>query len=478
LSPKGGNFLLEEYIYLYYNKLKFQYIGVIFLIDFKDIHKYKENNRIEAKKALGGFPHSLWETYSAFANTIGGIILLGVIERPDKSFRTVNLPNPLDYVSEFWSTVKNRKKVSANILKEENVQIININGDNIIAIEVPRADRKDKPIYIGEDPFTGSYRRSGEGDYHCTRDEVLNMLSDRETQSKDRKVLENFDLKVFDFETVKRYRKLLNETTLVHCENLNDIEFLEKIKALKNNHPTIAGLLMFGKESEIKKKFPNFLLSYTEKTEDIKYRIISNSGEFSGNLFDFYLLVLDRIKSEIKLNKPMQYALNEALVNAIVHANYYGENGLVIEKRKKEIIISNPGGLRISTEDAISGVRSDPRNALLINMFNLIKISKKRGKGLSKINKIWKKQGLGSLKLKEEFNPDRTVLLLKLTRDNKASDEEKQKIIDFLTLNVQGTQKDFVKILNLKAGVVNAILKELEKEDIITINEKVYKLKS
>ena len=86
------------------------------MIDFSKIEQYRENNRIEAKKALGGLPKSIWETYSAFANTHGGIILLGVEELADKSFRTVDLPDPEKLIKEFWDIVNNPNKTSVNVL--------------------------------------------------------------------------------------------------------------------------------------------------------------------------------------------------------------------------------------------------------------------------------------------------------------------------------------------------------------------------
>ena len=146
------------------------------MIDLTNLEHYREGNRLEAKLALGGFPHSVWETYSAFANTAGGIILLGVEERQDHSLHAVDLPAPEKLIEEFWETVNDPQKVSVNFLRAEDVQLHIVEWNRIVVITVPEAPPARKPVYLGRDPLIGTYRRSGEGDYRCTPAEVQVML--------------------------------------------------------------------------------------------------------------------------------------------------------------------------------------------------------------------------------------------------------------------------------------------------------------
>ncbi len=145
------------------------------MFDFDNIEQYKENNRLEAKLALGGLPESIWETYSAFANTHGGLILLGVEEYPDRSLHPVDLPYPEEMIDEFFCLLNDPRKVSANILVPGDVTVEEVDGKCIIAIRVPSAPSEVRPVYIGGDPIGGSYCRRGDGDYRIpeeTRDET------------------------------------------------------------------------------------------------------------------------------------------------------------------------------------------------------------------------------------------------------------------------------------------------------------------
>ncbi len=233
------------------------------MIDFTQLGQYRENNRIEAKKALGGFPESVWETYSAFANTFGGIILLGVVEEKDRSLHAVNLPDPRQYIDEFWRVIGDKNRVSANILSAGDVSVQDVDGKNIIVITVPRASRQDKPVFIGGSPFGGTYRRSGDGDYRCSYSEVENMLRDAKITTPDT-FLTDLPLSALNEATIRRYRgDVLERRICGALTNAYGTDFLVRIGAARalgeRIFPTNAGLITFGKNAEIKRIFPKYI---------------------------------------------------------------------------------------------------------------------------------------------------------------------------------------------------------------------------
>ena len=489
------------------------------MLDFSNVTQYRENNRIEAKKAAGGLPRSIWETYSAFANTIGGVILLGVEELPDHSLRPIDLPDPEQLVTEFWNIINNPNKVSVNILSDRNVEIHEQDGCRFISITVPRARRFDKPVYIDSNPLTGTYRRNGEGDYKCTREAVQSMMRDAAAQTQDMIVLNDFDMSALDMDSLRRYRIRMKQHRPGHVwEELDDEQFLYKLGAAGRGddgklHPTSGGLLMFGFEYEITRQFPAYFLDYQERLEDDTRwtdRIVSSSGDWSGNLYDFYFRVYNRLQQEIKVpfrvekgervdETPVHTALREALANCLINTDYYGSRGVVIVRKKDSISLSNPGDFRIELEDAKSGGTSDPRNTALMKMFNLINVGERAGSGIPNIFDVWKKQAWSEPVLTEEFSPERITLTLALKKKEKAAVKSsgkkaavkssgkitalhKQRIIEYLTEHVSASSTELSELLGLKAPRVREILGELIEEDLIetkgTFRNRAYTIKT
>ena len=408
------------------------------MIDFENLSKYKENSRLEAKKAAGGLPQSIWQTYSAFANTNGGVILLGVEETSDKSLSIAGIKNPEKLIADFWNTVNNSNKISVNILKNRHVQIVEHDGKQIVVIEIPRAERMDRPIYLNNDVWS-AYRRDGEGDFHCSKASVRAMLRDSANETQDMLVLEEMSFSVFDYSTVKGYRNVMRNTRPNHVwDDLDDDDFLLKLGAIGRGkdeklHPTTAGLLMFGFEYEIVREYPHYFLDYQEHFDSgLRWtdRISSTSGEWSGNIFGFYykaynkLIQNPHIKIPFKIENgyrvddtPVHKALREALANCLINADYHGEGGVVIKNTSENITFENPGSLRIGIEEAISGGFSNPRNSALMKMFNLLDIGERAGSGIPNIYSVWKMQNWESPQIIERLDSkERVYLVLPLTK--------------------------------------------------------------
>ena len=99
-------------------------------------------------------------------------------ELPDKALHALDLLDPQWLIEDFWDILRDPAKVSINLLTDEDVQVHEIDGKQIIAITVPPAETRCKPVYLLQNPYRETYRRCGEGDYRCSREEVDAMFAE------------------------------------------------------------------------------------------------------------------------------------------------------------------------------------------------------------------------------------------------------------------------------------------------------------
>ena len=107
-------------------------------------------------------------------------------------------------------------------------------------------------------------------------------------------------------------------------------------------------------------------------------------------------------------------ALEEALANALAHANYYGRRGILVVKKGKELTISNPGTIRVTKEEFYAGGNSDPRNPNILKMFGFVNVGERAGSGVDKIMTAWKEQNWKEPEFDFSERSDRVTLKLEV----------------------------------------------------------------
>lgn len=455
------------------------------MINLSDLEEYRENNRIEAKRALGGFPHSVWETYSSFANTLGGVILLGVDEHKDHTLHAVDLPDRDGYIKIFRETLTDKTKVSARILTDKDIQKVDFQGKRVLVITVPRAERCDRPVYIGGDPYTGTYRRGGEGDYRCTPKQVSSMLRDSKKLGADMRIFKGIRFSDLDFESVKDCRLRLDMNgTDPETAKLSDLGFLKKTGAAAKDKkgrlcPTAAGLLIFGKRESILKKFKNFSLSYTDESNSSNG--IPPEDYSAENLYNFFFAVCEKLLN-VADGSQVFLALREALLNCIVNADYVQGGEVKIFTDGKQVTFTNSGSFRTSPYSAAKGGVSDPRNPAVKRLFKRFGLGEGNGGGVPYIFSVWRKKGWDMPRFTECFDPDYIALKLNFSlSDEKVPPPAVREllgalIISYLTEKRTLTEGEIAKEFNLSPAPLKKILDGLLSGRLIVKEGGKYKL--
>ena len=413
---------------------------VINLKTLDDLANLRESVEVECKLAAGAdgkgrLPREFWPTYSAFANTRGGIIVLGL--REDAGHFSLHGIEDVDrIVNDLFNTANNPEKVSVNLLDDNHVRRLSIEGKELIAVEVPAADRKQKPVYVNNNPLY-TYRRLYNGDRRCDQERIGRLYGDRE-DSRDHRVVLRSSIADLDPESLEAYRNTIRGYKPDHPWANGDCLTLLRALGAWDQDPetreeglTLAGILMLGQWHVIHRHFPYFFLDYQERPteeeqmrDDLRWvdRVI-HDGTWSGNIFDFYRRVVRRLYADVKVpfvlknnvrqdDTPVHKALREAMVNALIHADYRDRASVEILKQPSGFVFRHPGVLRVPAAKALRGGLSDCRNPSLQKMFLMIGLGEKAGSGMAKIQQGWQHTG-GTIRLEDSVEPfDYTLLKL------------------------------------------------------------------
>ncbi|MFZ2656236.1 MAG: ATP-binding protein [Victivallales bacterium] len=393
-------------------------VDLLFLMD--------EQERIEAKKA-SDIGKSVMETVCAFANEPGlggGYLLLGVETAPGTKigYRLVGLSDPDKLLNDLQTNCRSQFNVSLKIRTKSDM----LKGKQVIAVYIPEAQPSLKPVYFKAKGLPqGAWRRGPNGDYSCTEHDLEEIYQARSLLDYDTTPLNDASLSDIDSEAVERYRK---ERAKVNpdAEELqwNDTDLLLSLKCLcksgKKPKPTVAGILLFGKVSALRRLFPMFRVDYirvpgrewvpepdkrfdTVEMRDSMFRLITRA---SASVMDDLPKSFNLGEKDLQATeKPLlpHRLVRESIVNALMHPNCRKPSPVQIIRYSNRLEIRN-AGYSLKPCEQLGEPGSCPRNPSIAAVLHETDFAETKGSGIRTMQKLMKEAELSP----PLFESDRT----------------------------------------------------------------------
>ena len=368
-----------------------------------------ETNNIEFKKAKDGVPENLYDTFSSFSNTSGGIIIFGVDEK--NNYAICGITNP---------DIFQKKITEQSLMMEPKIRpiitICEYDGKIIASAEIPELDVFNKPCYYsGKGKMKGSYIRVGDADLPMTDYEIYSFDAFKYKTEDELRSKERIEKDIFNEISINSF---LDKIISVKPNLINlDRDTILKMNGIidKNNYPTVCGILNFGKYPQI---FSPNLDIVAVRCSTNEYGIEDQNGirfldnkRLDGTISEMLKLaisfVINNIKKATRINDSgiredvLEYpikAIREIILNALIHRDYsiHTENEPIrLTIFDDRIEISNPGGLygRLSI-DELGKVHSDIRNPFIASILEILEVTENRYSGIPTIYAEMKKAGL------------------------------------------------------------------------------------
>jgi len=398
------------------------------------------------------------QTVVAFANTAGGIILLGV---KNETKEIVGLQNILQEEEKIANAIAD----SVSPLLIPNLQFCSFRERDLLIITVPYSPNLYHLKSKGE--IAGTFIRLGSTNRLADAHTIAEIRRLKEHTSFDRLPDYKHSSEDFDFELAKNLfadaGKKFTEAKSKSLELL--IDFRSEI------YPTKGGLLLFGKDRE--KLFPDPIVRM------IRFEGVSKSSAIDElenrsplpQALEEVLVFIRRHTSVgssikgIRREESPQYSpmiLREAVMNALVHADYSNQRSPIqIAIFDDRLEITNPGALPfgLSLDTAISGV-SQLRNKVLGRIFRELKLTEHWGSGLKKMLETCEEQSIPPPKFEELDAFFRITLYPKSTKSQPSVSWQKP-IFDYLQKHGKINAKTAQEIWQVTRRTTTTRLKEM-----------------
>ena len=416
-----------------------------------------ENETTEFKSE---YTDNILKTVIAFANTVGGKILIGV----DDSGKSVGIDNIDDCYTRITNSIRDNISPDVTMFIKYDV------NENDRIIEIIVSEGTNKPYFLKSKGMRpeGVFIRQGASSAPASFDKIRQMikLSEKDSFEEGRALNQNlhFTEAANEFAT-KKVEFGKEKYVSLGIINSDDGLFTNLAALLSDEcEHTIKTAVFEGNDKKVfkdRKEFSGSLFKQLRNCYDFLELCNHTAASFKG---------LDRIDKE---DYPSS-ALREALLNAIVHRDYGFSGSIIINVFDDKIEFVSLGGLvsGLSKEDIMRGV-SQTRNRKLANIFYRLKHIEAYGTGIQRIFDLY----ADDIVKPDIIITNNTFTMVLPNRNATASNadntvfvpitEQEQLIIDYIKKNGCITDDEIQSILGIKKSRAYLIIKSMRDKNLL-----------
>lgn len=356
---------------------------------------------IEVKSGVG---KAVRETLSAFSNTTGGVLIVGLSEQD--GFRPVS-----DFDAEKARDQLISECSELTPIPRPRIEIMPLgkgNGALILVAEIREMSAHDKPCYVtNKGLYNGSYIRAGDADIRLTPYEIDRLVEQRRQPLWDAEPVREATVEDLDEGLMRDYVAIQRQSRPRAFTDDLAVTY-ERLRILKDGHPTLASMLAMGDYPQ--EFFPRLVVSFSvfqgsSRGEVGVGRRLIDRATISGPIPDMLVETIGHVQRNMRVGGEIDglirrdipdypvVAIREALVNAIMHRDYSHESlgtAIQVSMFDDRLEIMNPGGLYgpVSIETLGKAGISATRNLRLAEILEAMRsqyggmIAENRGSGI------------------------------------------------------------------------------------------------